>query len=194
MFTILWRNAFGNVDETSWPAFQQEVSALFESRTTSSKRSDGSPTATAAVGHSSVTAGRGIPDEQLEYLRQRFANNNQIASSQLAGRVRLQELKSNRLTERLRNSDSTSIRQFTLVEYFYSAVKLVSQNEITKALWVQKVIWGFISKEAARELLLRHCASQSAMLVRFSEKQPGAVSVVRYRPPASVDVVEPWDS
>ena len=62
------------------------------------------------------------------------------------------------------------------------------------------LIYGFVSKDQARDLLREHVGRlkkpESAMLVRYSEKQEGAVCVVRFTPNSNggvVEVVEPWD-
>ena len=85
--------------------------------------------------------------------------------------------------------------------YLYNALKLLlDDKQLTTRLWVDGLIYGFVSKDQGRDMLREHVGSlktpATAMLVRYSEKQVGAVCVVRFMPNANggiVDVVEPWD-
>ena len=77
---------------------------------------------------------------------------------------------------------------------------MLDDKELTTRLWVDGLIYGFVSKDQARDLLREHVGSlktpASAMLVRYAEKLEGAVCIVRFMPNANggvVDVVEPWD-
>ena len=103
-----------------------------------------------------------------------------------------------------RHALPTQVSEFSIWAYLYNALKLVLDPPVATRLWVGGLIYGFVSKEQARDLLKEHVGRResSAMLVRYSEKQLGAVSVVRYMPHAEgsggggggvVDVLEPWD-
>ena len=203
MCTILWRNAFGRQDQVAWGALRHEISDVFEAQTTVCRH----------VGNEThFTPGRGISLDQLENIRQRYfdaaANANPGPGGQGAAaaaaavapndalQVKYKDFMYKNLREVPRRDRPKEVNEFTLWAYLYGALRLVLE---APNLWSSGVIYGFVSKEQARDLLVSLVPrpGSSGMLVRFAEKQPGAVCVVRYtgaRQGAEVDVLEPWNS
>ena len=184
--TIFWRNPFGSRTEASWRELKREFSALFYGKT-SSYRNNADPRIKKRI----PIRGRGLPDEQQEYLRQYYeqVNGNSYGTQTLSYHA----VKNNLIS-------TTAEETFSLWAYLFRVLKMITENDDTLRLWNERAIYGFVSKDGARNLLRQHVAplNRSGMLVRFSDGQPGAVSLVRFwqplpnEPSYTLEVVAPW--
>lgn len=178
--TIFWRNPFGNRNEVAWDEFKRELNALFYGKTCFTKIVDRKD------GWRRLFPGRGLPEDQQEYLKQVYTRVHDNATPSLT----LPALKAETIP-------SPVEKHFSLWQYVFRVLKTITDSDATMRLWNEGAIYGFVSSERARHLLARHAAPKTGMLARFSDGQPGAVALARvWRPPDAtgprIDVVEPW--
>ncbi|XP_003737673.1 signal transducer and activator of transcription 5A [Galendromus occidentalis] len=64
-------------------------------------------------------------------------------------------------------------RNFTFWEWFYAIMKLTREH--LKPLWVDGLVWGFIGRQEAEEMLLKRAVG--TFLLRFSDSEQGGLTI-----------------
>ena len=101
-------------------------------------------------------------------------------------RVKLHKLRADEEREACesRASKAPQFLDYTLWEYVYNALRLLTDCEFHKRLWTEGLVYGFLSLKQARHLL-EEAKSPPMVIVRFSENQPGAITCTGYYYPNS---------
>ncbi len=195
--TILWKNAFGNASVVGLDALIAEISSIFKSRTTNSnsnENQEGRGLSQFQIKHLKQKVFN-IKLNQKETFPNFVATmaasqiNETTISKQSANeqteknetRISFDEFAREKITSRNKNCAELSLvqpKEYTIWEYFYQALKLLETEE-NRIMWCRGYIFGFISKEYAKETLLQK-ARPGTVLVRFSESRPGAISCSGY--------------
>lgn len=127
-------------------------------------------------GGTAIGSGRGLSADALIYLAKKAFRNNAIANYD-AEMLKIDDFKTINLP----------IGRFNFWEWFYATVKLVRDYALTE--WRQGKICGFISKEAAKQLLMP--CEKGTFLLRFSDSVLGGLSVA-WRDKSDVTFIEPF--
>ncbi|KAH6929480.1 hypothetical protein HPB50_000580 [Hyalomma asiaticum] len=106
--------------------------------------------------------GRGLSDDNLRYLAGKIyrgqpikdGNNTLVSWSQFC-------------------KEPLPERNFTFWEWFYAIMKVTREH--LRALWNDSVVWGFVGRREAEEMLRQGC--NGTFLLRFSDSELGGVTI-----------------
>lgn len=107
--------------------------------------------------------GRGLSDSNLHFLATKVFHNSNLPPDYGELVVTWNQFCKEPLLE----------RSFTFWEWFYAIMKLTREH--LRAIWMDGLIWGFISRPETEDMLLKKLSG--TFLLRFSDSEPGGVSI-----------------
>ncbi|XP_064471911.1 signal transducer and activator of transcription 5B-like isoform X3 [Ornithodoros turicata] len=106
--------------------------------------------------------GRGLSEDNLRYLAGKIFRNPQLQDSSLI-LVSWAQFCKEPLPE----------RNFTFWEWFYAIMKVTREH--LRAPWNDSVVWGFVGRRQAEDMLRQCC--NGTFLLRFSDSELGGVTI-----------------
>jgi len=116
--------------------------------------------------------GEGLTEENLYYLACKAFRNNNLPQN-------MDEINNLVLSWPLFSKEALPDRNFTFWEWFHR-ILLLTQQHLSK-LWQARYVMGFVTKQAAEQMLLSK--PSGTFLLRFSDSELGGVTIAYVRQP-----------
>ncbi|OQR75549.1 signal transducer and activator of transcription 5A-like [Tropilaelaps mercedesae] len=109
------------------------------------------------------TTGRGLSESNLHFLATKAFRNPNLGH----------DFRDHKLSWALFCKEQLPERGFTFWEWFYAIMKVTKEH--LRLLWNDGVVWGFVSRREAEDMLLKK--PNGTFLLRFSDSELGGVSI-----------------
>lgn len=153
-------------------------------------RSQSNSQAQATFSNSSFTLEQ-KPLEEQHVTDQTFVSFQKFARPAGKIRVKMHKIKAEQRDEEPADGGGGGAKtkqptflDYTLWEYVFSALRLLTECEFHRKLWTEGLIYGFLSHKQAKQML-EETRSPPMVIVRFSDNQPGAITCTGYYCPSS---------